>query len=293
MKAIAFLLLPLLTTGQTMYKGSIVNKRTKEKVPFVTVGLGIENIGANANENGQFAISSIKNNAADTLYLSCIGYERLKIPVAQLSAEVIEMEEKETPLKEVIVAAKKWDYITLNENDGFGNVSQTTNGSTSQIAKYFHINHSPAYLKEVKIGKANYPLENHKTIFRLSIYDMDTFSKAPSTSLCEELIEVKTKKKNTIIDLEKYKIRIPKNDFFVAVEWLKIPYNEKRGIVEQNGTKKERLTYSPYIKIAHHSGKFEPTIWGKAHEVWFLDYRNKWNPLFHVDNVSIAATIKY
>lgn len=64
-----------------------------------------ENIGTNADENGSFQIVSNNIKKNDTLIISCIGYQTLKIPVVNKSIETltIELIEIETVLKEVIV----------------------------------------------------------------------------------------------------------------------------------------------------------------------------------------------
>jgi hypothetical protein len=117
---------------------------------------------------------------------------------------------------------------------------------------------------------------------------MNTITKAPSADLCNEIIEVKTKSKIIEVNLEKYDIQIPNKDFFIAVEWLKIPYNMKTSKIKINGKKEEHITYHP--SIGWTDAKNDQV------EAWSLDYKNNWRRMFSMINktsVSIAATIKY
>jgi len=90
------------------------------------------------------------------------------------------------------------------------------------------------------------------------------------------------------MDLERYKIRIPNQDFFIAVEWLKIPYNEKK-MKSLPGSKDPYLiTYTPSIG------------WQSAdeqkNEMWELNYRDAWvqtAKFYGRKQALISATVKY
>lgn len=291
MKTLLCLLFPAFTFGQAVYKGSIVNKYTKEKVSFATVGLAIENIGTNADEDGKFVLTTEVGNLNDTLSISCVGYETLKIAVSKL-AGIIELEERQTVLANVSITSKvKWTYTKLNDSE-CGNVSITTRGFQTQVARLFTTSSDKAILTDVEVCKSNPIFENHKSIFRLRFYDMDTITKAPSTELCNEIIEVKTSSKRTNVNVEKYKISIPNKNFFVAVEWLKIQYNENVEKVTTDGKKEVSITYRPNISCSNalHGNNHREE---REYPVWGLSYQNKWFPMVFIKDISISATIKY
>lgn len=294
MKALLlFLYIPILTVAQTNFHGTIINKSTKQIVPFASVGLMNENIGINADENGSFQLVSnnIKNN--DTLIISCIGFQTLKIPAENKSIEThtIELIELETVLNEVVVIGKKYVNIsTLNKFSNCGNNFFGTTGNIIQLAQHFTSPSNNSILKEIKICRFSIPLfAPDKTIFRIRVYEMDTITKEPSTDLTNQIIEVKTRSKFIQLNLEKYNIYIPNKDFFVAIEWLKIPYNEERTKFKMsNGKTIEMLTYRPSIGW---TDNINPTM-----EAWTLDYKNSWSKVGNLNNktsVSIEATVKY
>ena len=294
MKALfLFLFMPILSLAQTNYHGTIIKKSTKQIVPFASVGLMKENIGTNADENGNFQLVSNNVKKNDTLIISCIGFQILKIPADNKSIEAltIELIEIETILNEVIVTGKKYDNLsTLNGFSNCGNNFFGTSGFVTQLAQHFTAPSNNAILKEIKICRFSIPLiATDKTIFRIRVYEMDTITKAPSNDLSDQIIEVKSRSKYIQLNLEKYNIHIPNKDFFVAIEWLKIPYNEERAKSKMSDGKIiEMLTYRPSIGW---TDNINPTM-----EAWTLDYKNIWRRVGNLNNktsVSIEATVKF
>ena len=255
------------------------------------MGLIKENIGTNADEVGGFTLTSGNRKQNDTLLISCVGYETLKIPAANLSSNIsIALNERESKLTEVIITAKNnWAFTTLNEFSNCGNHFVGSNGYQTQLAQHFHTSTDNSYLTEIKICRMSFNnFDPEKTMFRIRIYDIDTITKAPSSDLCDEVIEVKSKSKFINLNLEKYKINIPNKDFFVAIEWLKIPYNERKTTMKIKGKEFESIMYRPSIGLTD--------AINEKMEAWMLDYRNVWKPMFKMDNktsVSISATVKY
>ena len=289
---IIFLITPIIALTQTSFKGIIINSKTKAGVSFATVGLIKENIGTNADEEGRFTLTSGNRKQNDTLLISCVGYGTLKIPADNLSSNIsIPLNEQESKLAEVIISAKNnWTFATLNDFSNCGNNYVGSNGYQTQLAQHFQASTDNSYLTEIKICRMSLSIfDPEKTIFRIRIYDMDTKTKAPSSDLCDEVIEVKTKIKFINLNLEKYKINIPNKDFFVAIEWLKIPYNENKTKTKLNGKEFEYIHYTPSIG-------WTDTMNEKM-EAWMLDYRNVWHPMFKMPHnktsLSISATIKY
>lgn len=289
---IFFLFSPLCLLGQVTLQGKIIDAKSKKIIPFATVGLLKANIGTNANEDGIFSFISNSNIQNDTLIISCIGYSTHKFSLeSNITVNlVIELNEQVSILTDVVVRNKKdWTTETLNDFTNCGNNFITTSGFLTQLAQHFHVNDENALLTSIRICRmSNALLYPEKTKFRVRIYDMDTLTGSPSKDLCDQIIEVKSHNKIVNVDLEKYRIRIPTKDFFVSIEWLKIPYNESRNKVKFNGREIENITYRPSIGWTNNeSSKIE---------VWMLDYKNIWRSMVklnHKSSISISATIKY
>jgi len=115
-------------------------------------------------------------------------------------------------------------------------------------------------------------------------YLRDPVTKQPANDLTDEVIEVKTKSKIVELNLEKYKIYIPNKDFFIAIEWLRIPYNATETKI--NG--KTVTNYAPSIG------------WSKNQasnmEIWELGLNNVWGKFpayLNANNLAIAVSLKY
>lgn len=293
MKKLTILLaFPLNLFGQINFEGTVVDAKSKSIIPFATIGLIKENIGTNANELGKFTLLSqgIKEN--DTLIISCVGYKTQKLPIDKknITGLIIELTEKVNVLNEVVIKNKtNWTTETLNDFSKCGNSFITSSGYQTQVAQHFKVKNENSILTEIKICRRTIALlDPEKTIFRIRIYDIDTLTKSPSTDLCNQIIEIKTRSKVVSVNLDKYQIHIPSKDFFVAVEWLKIPYNESKSKMKLNGQTVEHITYSPSI------GWTDDT--NSIMEAWMLDNKNNWRPMFkkdHKTSATISATVKY
>lgn len=286
-----FLINPIIIFAQTSFTGNIINTKTKASISFATVGLIKENIGTNADEDGRFILISSSRKQNDSILISCVGYESLKIAADKLSPNIsIALNEKESKLTEVIITAKNtWAFTTLNDFSNCGNNYVGSNGYQTQLAQHFQASANNSYLTEIKICTMSHGVfDPEKTIFRIRIYGMDTITKGPSYDLCDQVIEVKSKSKFININVEKYEINIPTKDFFVAIEWLKIPYNYYKRKSKLQDKEVDWIYYSPSIGWTDNVNE--------KMEAWMLDYRNVWQRMFTKytnTSVSISATIKY
>jgi hypothetical protein len=280
---IIFICFSFFSFGQSELKGKIIDKKIKAAIPFATVGLVKENIGTNADEQGNFILVSQHQFANDSLIISCVGYETVRMPFDKYSlATPIELIERVTQLKEVTVLANhKWKSTTLNDFSGCGNHTLTTNGTQSQAAQHFLAPVENSILTEVEICTGVGPFYFKRSRFRIRVYDMDSISKAPSSDLSDEVIEINSTGKHETADLEKYNIHIPHRDFFIAVEWLKIPDNIER----QESNAVSDTLYRPHIG-------FKESV-NNSGEVWSLYYNNTWFRDSFIDHLHIAATINY
>lgn len=282
--------LPLFTIGQTTYTGIVINKKDSSRVPYATVGLIKENIGINADENGNFILSSGKPQPNDSLVISCVGFVTQKISIANITVSNtrIELEEQVTAMKDLLLVARtEWSTATLNDFTDCGNAFLGSSGYLQQVAQHFVSAAENSRL--IKLSICRSPVKPGKALFRIRIYAMDTITGGPGEDLCDKIIEVKTRHEMVKVNLEEYKIRIPGKDFFVAVEWLKIPFNEQE-------------TKRPDGKMVFAQTLYAPTIgWedvtGANLQAWQLNYSREWRPLtdyqMNKKRVLISATIRY
>jgi hypothetical protein len=102
---ILFFLFPLLVFAQTetVVTGKIQDKRTKEALPYVSMGFKGVPGGTTSNFEGRFKISTTK--PTDSLFVTYMGYKKLgvKIKRNQTQTLLIELEEQTLEMNEAIV----------------------------------------------------------------------------------------------------------------------------------------------------------------------------------------------
>lgn len=292
MKFLLFILIscPCFVSGQTLLKGKIADTKTGLGVAYATIGLAKENRGLNADENGSFILKS--NLPGDSIIASSVGYYSHKIAIADfLRDTLILLKQKEKALADVIIENKKnWTTTTLNRPKKCADYGLVTTGFQTQVAQHLQAPVSNCFLSAVRICTNQPAFLFHETsVFRIRIYDRDSVTGSPTDDLCDEIIEINSKNRVVNINLEPYKIRIPHKDFFIAVEWLKIPLNyedQKQKIKEEKATT-DIVVYRPSIGIIEHPKD--------ALDTWMLTYRYKWSRMYNgKDNTTaISATVKY
>ena len=285
-KILVLLFLPTVSIGQIMYEGTVVNRSTKSSVSFATIGLFKANTVTTADEHGKFTLIANKVEN-DTLIISCVGYETTKIPARAFTPGMeVQLEEKKVTLKEIVVSGNYDKSIWLNDYSNCGLDWYIGNRVTTMLAQHFR---SP--LPNSKLVEINLCKFTGNSRFRLRVFNMDTVTHKPSTELVDSLIEISAKSKHVNINFEKYKIIIPDRDFFVAIEWLYIPYNESRVKSNIGGQKILHSEFAPYLSIRYH--KKNVTDNENFLEAWELDYREKWNPMPGNMYLVMSAKVKY
>lgn len=286
MKILFFFLFPILTYGQPIYTGKVINNKTKEKIPYAAVGFLKKNIGVNADEKGYFELT-IDINTQDTLLISCVGYISLKIPVNKLPTDsLFQLEPKSAILKEVVVNSKHDKRsILLREFSGTGShsLSLTKSGDWTEIAQPFHSSVQKSTLNSIVVYK-----RRGKSLFRLKVYGVDTVTMKPSINLTDTIIEINSAKTSVHIELGKYKILIPSYDFFIAIEWLKTSYNEYNSSpIKVYGKKTFFTCYSPDMFLKKEEAN--------AIELpWYKSYNGKWRQdLAFNYSLRISAIVEY
>lgn len=286
MKILLLFFLPFIANAQIAYTGTIVNKQTKAGISYATVGLMKENTGVNTDELGKFNLTA-KKYANDTLIISSVGFETLKVPVNRFTMYMeFEMEEKQTLLKEILIKSKYSQSATLNDFSNCGMNSYTSTGAITQVAQHFRSPAPDALLSEIHICK-----QGDNSLFRIRIYNIDTISGAPSTDLADTIIDIKSGKRHVTLNLEQFHIMIPGNDFFVAVEWLYIPFNRSNTKATINGTKINYFQYSPFLFFKERKNNISNAE--NSLESWELNYNGKWKRIHDDWKMLIAATVKY
>lgn len=254
--------------AQKSMTGKVLNERTKEPIAFATISFAKTKTSIPSDAKGFFELKDIKKNENDTLLFTGVGYLSLKVPVRDLVLPFeVYLEEDVKTLNEVNISQNRKELQVGNFNIGstvfFGNWG-------AEYAKRFEMPSTHQYLKEILIARdLIYFPQSPETKFRINIYDENPVTKGPGKKICLDIIEVHDLNNNRItIDVSKYNISILNSPFFVSVETLPIPYNERYNIYRQGKVDdivREQpayyeVYYQPHLRIGR----------SKENEAWTL-----------------------
>jgi hypothetical protein len=179
------------------------------------------------------------------------------------------LEPKSGQMEEILISPNRQKKIyTLNR---FGHCSsnwyQTGLDAIYQLAQRFTAPQEGMQLTAIELCK-----DPSASVFRIRIYDVASDYQYPSKDLIDTVIEVRSEEGHVRIDLEEFDIVIPGKGFFVAIEWLFIPFNEQREKIKLNG----RITYSSYYKPAI---RYINNQDKEKENTWRLGFNGRWSEM--------------
>src|SRR5690606_1872187 len=122
-----------------------------------------------------FVMNILAGAKDDSLIISCVGYNTVKVPVTVIQNYYeIMMKRSEAVMKEVVVRERK-EIITLPWNKGRTNTSHTTTGMNPQFAKLLTAPEPQSLLQSVTIVTRG----GSKSRYRIRIYDYDSIKNRP------------------------------------------------------------------------------------------------------------------
>ncbi|MDQ2793322.1 MAG: hypothetical protein M3Y12_04855 [Bacteroidota bacterium] len=194
-------------------------------MPFTSIGLKNEQIGALSNEHGQFVVPAPLQNTADSLVVVALGYGRRAVLVKRgvaVASLTIELPKRAVALSNVTVKAGKVKNLGLGSRADDPGEGMIQGLPGSQYA-FFVKNEKKKRLGNVRtvsfyIGENGFPREP----FRVRIYKADGNYNAPNTDLLNENVVVSAPQGGQwyTVDLTPYNIIAPEEGFFVAMEWV-------------------------------------------------------------------------
>jgi hypothetical protein len=217
------LLLPLLGRAQQVHiTGRVVDAKTKEPIPFAS--LGLLNAGADtlANENGYFQLLEPSVFKQDSLVLMTLGYVRQALLVEHGKAVNLRIELSPRPAGLIIIDRVGPGKVTtkqiLTKND------IVIDGLPGNQYAFFIGNDKRRQIRKMQsvsfyIGENGLPTAS----FRIHIYRADGKRHSPHTDLLNERVVITANKGGQWYtrDLSRYNIAAPREGYFVALEFEK------------------------------------------------------------------------
>lgn len=278
----------------------LVDAVSKKAIPYVSVSLVRSKQAMNTEQDGILTIPGDISRNPDTVIFSAQNYLTVKTQLYKLNGR------DTLSLRPVVF------QNSVNIPASITGKDSVLNDFNWHDVAYFAGLHTPTarfeYLQLAQLLKAPAPNTSLKKIFvcrlgrvlnydeqsniagletarfRLRIYDADKTTGLPGRDLCNEIIEVKNYTDADVsVDLNKYKITIPNEKFFVAIEWLRIYDNAVYAMRRDE----RNLAYKPTIGISPKAGG-QLNIFG-------LTYAHKWEPFTYFSpfgtDLAIKATV--
>ena len=212
-------------TAPVLLGGHVVDKETKEPLPFTSVSLRDEQTGALSNEFGVFQLPAPTKNAQDSLVIMALGYKHMAILVKRGQAQpnlVIEVPRMAIALSNVNVKGGKVKNLGLGATANRPGEGLMQGQPGSQCA-FFIKNDKNRRLGNIRsvsfyIGENGFPREP----FRVRIYKADGNYNAPNTDILTQNVVVSSPAGGQwyTVDLTSYNVVAPEEGFFVAMEWI-------------------------------------------------------------------------
>lgn len=225
-----FLFISSSINAQTL-NGIVQDSESKEPLPFSNLVLLNSKTGAYSNHSGYFSLM-INQNSNDTLKISSIGFESLLIPIKELikiEKVVFNLKQKSYLLDEIILSNKKIEYSKKHRlgKNRVGNLSVSSLVGQEYCIYIDNKFKENGLLKSVIVSLKKRENENFISPLRIKIYKYNKIKNIPGEELLLKnlIIQVKNKKHELNVNLEKYKIPFLKDGICIGVEWLD-PNNE-------------------------------------------------------------------
>ena len=225
----------------------ICDQLNKIPVSYTSVALIHKNAGTTSTDDGKFTIKIDTSTINDTLAFSRVGYQTKRISLKELSEQkspTVFLFEKPVEMKAITVSSVKTKSkkhrktIVLNEikhriDFKFRRDKLKTiygqNSKRYQTAVLFKVSSkskSEWNIDKIIITLSDGTSSNQPMKFNLRFYQYDSINNMPGIELYNKPVLVNAH--NDMIkevNLKDYKIQIPDEYFFVAVEWLIIDEN--------------------------------------------------------------------
>ncbi|MPR34635.1 carboxypeptidase-like regulatory domain-containing protein [Salmonirosea aquatica] len=207
--------------SQTSVTGKVVNALTDEPVPYVIVTDASRKLGVRTDTSGLFRYP----HPVDMLVLSAPGYKTTRVGTSDIDSLAIRLEENLLIMQDIPFSMNRPPTMvragTLRKHSQ-GRI--TLCDSTSQIEHALYVPNDEkqtAVLSKVSfyVLGAGRP----RTPFRIRIYQNQNGK--PGSDLLDESVIVHPKwwKRWKEIKVGRYNIVVPREGFFVAMEWLNTP----------------------------------------------------------------------
>jgi hypothetical protein len=301
--------LPMASHAQVIYEGQVIDNNTELPIPAVTVTLVKKKVSSLANDQGYFKLVVNDIAANDELIFTSIGYKSYSLPVKNFKSEMfIKLTPVSNMLNQVNISGgkatlEKFSMADVRYYDTKYRYVGLIIGSPLALAKLFEAPKDNVQLKSIQLGRADHTrdlLTNYTNArFLVHVYSVNAVTGAPDKVLFTKDVTLQDKSRIVLIDLTKDHVIIPYAKFFIAIEWLFIPFNEVFSInykpknaytnllVRDNpdDTAIYVMSYQPFLAYYN--------TYNKQKKLWSKKSNGDWVMLTSTSTLALSAAIFY
>ena len=213
--------------AQKTLKGSVIDSKTKQGIPYASIGVVGRGIGTIADENGDFVLRLYKNSVSEKnpAIVSSIGHESAILKISKIKNTIL-LNPDNTQFSDTIVKSNNLEQKRIGRiaEKGIGSISfhnkhdkNSDDKLGREIGAILNLK-GRGYLSKVKffIGQNQFD----KVKFRLNIYNVKNNYPKDLIINNEILIELSQNQSGWIsIDVSKYNLRF-EDRVAVALQWI-------------------------------------------------------------------------
>jgi pimeloyl-ACP methyl ester carboxylesterase len=244
---------PITVQGTQTITGMIRDKGTTLPLSYVNIGIMGKDQGTTSDVSGAFKLTLRDTNPDDTLRISLIGYQPVKLPAQTLFDQRtlplrIDLTEAITPLNEVTFTSPKMTTRVLGRHteSKFLGGKFAPGDLGSEMAFRVKIKKSPTYLETFSFN-ISYNTGDTAT-FRVNIYTSKNGLPADNILTQNIIVKINGQAGKIQVDLSKYNIEVT-DDFFIGLEWIEGKRNS--GIVFSSALGINSSTYYKKASQGH------------------------------------------
>lgn len=209
--------------AQSVIKGKISSSKDGSPAAFASVKLSSRNNGTLSNSDGKFSLQVKGLKQSDTIIISLIGYQTLRIPAQKaLSITEFSLQQIQKTMEAVVVRSFNKEEISGSSSEIVGYFrSWNSNLPGGEIGRIFITGH-----KEYQVAKVRFKVFNtyDTCIARIHIREVNKGiigNEILNVVIAQQIATSITKETACEFDLSKYNITLSQQNIFIGIEIVK------------------------------------------------------------------------
>ena len=208
--------------AQSLIKGTVLYEKDGRPIAFASIKLISQNRGAVSDTSGNFAFTIKRMKPTDTVLISSVGYEDLKLSAKKaMQLSEFRLQESQKMMESVVIRSFKKEEITGAKSEIVGYYrSWNADNTGGEIGRSFLPGHN-----EYQVSKVRFKVYNTYDTCIIRIHVRELKNGEPGRELLRDSVAQIISRspiadKPYEFDLEKYNLILSQKDIFVSFEVL-------------------------------------------------------------------------